>query len=254
MEYSRRQLDRMQLARPTVYRGHALPSLRDACQKRRLCTDGDDNDLRTRLKRFKARQADMAPLQCPICSDFCCVDEIVLVCSNDHHVCFECALGLARQGAHRHRCPMRCSDFKLREPNHLLRRLAQPLVRDVVPSGTHAMYRQLVGCGIIPHDLSIEVLRFVGVVTQHPPLRALAQRACSAWRAHVEATEELNAAAARHAPRHVRFPSSSEEEDEGETSDSDTDVVLQEPPGGPAHNEGEAQGGEEADTRGAAPE
>ena len=142
MEYSRRQLDRMQLEAPTPFRGQVLPSLLEACKKRRLYTEGSEDELRRRLKRFKARYADMEPLQCPICSEISSLDEIVLVCSNEHHVCFECAVGMARQPAHCHKCPMRCNTFEFRAPNQLLRRLAQHMVKDVATYNIIQRYRK----------------------------------------------------------------------------------------------------------------
>ena len=237
-DYSRRQLDRMRRGAPTVYRGQTLPSLQEACAKRKLRNEGSEEELRRRLKRFKARREDMEPLQCPICSEFCSIDEIVLVCENDHHVCFECALGLARQPAHRHACPMRCDTFQFHEPSHLLRRLAQPLVQDVAPSGAFQMYRKLVDGGVVPSDMSVDTLRFMGVVHHHSPVRALAQRAYEGWLRHLDLMHQLNTEVARHTPRHIRFDVSSSDEEE------ETDIgpePIQEP-----HEEAGEEGSEEA--------
>ena len=45
-EYTKRELDCMQLARATTYRGKTLPSLKDECRKRKLDEKGGGQDLR----------------------------------------------------------------------------------------------------------------------------------------------------------------------------------------------------------------
>ena len=220
MEYSSRQLNRMQRSAPTQWNGRALPSLQEACRKRCLFSDGSDDDLRRRLKRFKTNLPRLEALQCAICSDVSTVDELVIVCDNGHHVCFECAVGMARQPAARHACPMRCDSFGFRPPNHLLRRLAEPLVKDVAPSPAFALYQKLSDAGVVPLDLDVSTLRFMGIVMHCPEARALATRVCHNWRHHLDLMRQLNQTVSCNTPRHVRFVEDSSDEDDDTQEDT----------------------------------
>ena len=229
MEYSSRQLSRMRRSVSTRMNGRSLPSLQEACRKRRLFTDGSDDDLRRRLKRFKTNLPRLEALQCAICSDISNINEIVMVCDSGHHVCFECAVGMARQPAARHACPMRCDSFGFRSPNHLLRRLAEPLVQDVAPSAGFLLYQKLSEAGVVPLDLDVSTLRFMGAVMRSPDARAIAENMCQNWQRHLDLMRQLNQHVERNTPRHVRFADSddSSEDEENDEQENHADASSQ---------------------------
>ena len=216
MQYTKRELDCMQLARTTTYRGRPLPSLRDECGKRKLDQQGSGNELRRRLKRFKAHQAQLEPLLCPVCGEHAAVEELFSVCAEQHHhLCFTCILGIVRQPPRARRCPMRCGALRVARLSPLVRDMAQPLLRDVVVSRAYRTYQLLLECGMVSPELTVDNLQFVSTVLRHPDLMLRATAIQQKWNDYTSAVDDLTKNALTHLPRHTP-----EEDDTEEDSDS----------------------------------
>lgn len=239
----RRQIDRLgydDLARECEQRGIVTASLNLAGMRKRL-----------KCARFCTPRL-LEDLACPVCQCTPHPDDVLLVCSAGHHMCFACILGIYQLSSRaRHRCPMRCGELRVTEPGHLLKCLVQGVGAHVMaePCALHAQYRALHTSGFfqqlpLAHRRlygKVELRKFARLQEAHPvqleqfihvtqQVQTLRTRLLTALRPGENAGVDLGSEQEATRPSHTRFHSSSSSSStsaETSSSGSDVDVVVE---------------------------
>ena len=190
MDLSRRQIDRMQLETAVDHSGVLLPSLKRKCDELGLKQDGSSVVLRQRLRRFKRDSEALEALQCPVCHCPPPQDELMVVCSHGHHLCFACLLQVV--GRPQACCPLCRNTLELQQRGYLLQQLIPPALQDVVRSAPFRLYERLQHCSYFRAQVSLEQCRRMALLWKTPSLRASAENLATRWDAYLVALQQLH--------------------------------------------------------------
>lgn len=211
MELSRSQINCMQLDAEVEHAGIRLPSLKRKCGELGLKQDGTSVNLRKRLRRFKREAQALEMLQCPICTCTPPQDELLVICSSGHHLCFRCLLGMLQHGCCTEVCPLCREDLQLRPQGYLLQQLLPTSMQhDFARSAPFHLYRQLQRCQFFRGPTTLEHCRGMAQLWYTPANRRAAERLIGTWDAYTAAMSTVEALIAANS-----------ESEESEESDSE---------------------------------
>lgn len=183
MELSRSQINCMQLDAEVKHGDVQLPSLKRKCSELGLKQEGTSVHLRKRLRRFKREAQALEALQCPICTCTPPQDELVVICSSGHHLCFRCLLGVLQHMTPL--CPLCRESLQLRPPGYLLQQLLPAtLQHDFARSAPFQLYRQLQRCQFFRGPTTLEQCRSMAQLWYTPANRLAAERLVQTWEAY----------------------------------------------------------------------
>lgn len=197
MELSRSQIDHMRREESVEHGGVQLPSLKRKCSELGLRQDGTSVVLRKRLRRYKRENAALEALQCPICTQTPPHDELMVICSSGHHVCFSCLLHLLHRTPHAG-CPLCRQPVQVQGPGYLLRQLIPTALQEFARSDAYALYTQLQACQFFRSVTTLEQCRQMAQLWCTPGNRAAAEKLVDTWRQYTTAMTDLERQCAQH--------------------------------------------------------
>jgi len=100
-----------------------LPSLTATCRKRGLPAGGSATQMKKRLREDRTAEI----LRCPVCLDAPCIEDVIVVCAEGHHMCFGCLAQLRKPS-----CPICVSPLRPSPPGQLLRQLLENVSKIIV--------------------------------------------------------------------------------------------------------------------------
>lgn len=189
MALSRSIINRMQLEAEVEHGGITLPSLKRKCSELGLKQDGTSVILRKRLRRFKREADALEALQCPICTCTPPQDELLVICTSGHHLCFSCCLGLLNRS--QPRCPLCRDELQLLPQGYLLQQLIPAALHDFARSEPFALYRNLQHCQFFRSVTTLDQCRRMAQLWYTPANRLAAERLVATWETYTGAMAAL---------------------------------------------------------------
>lgn len=194
MELSRSQIDHMRREESVEHGGVQLPSLKRKCSELGLRQDGTSVVLRKRLRRYKRENAALEALQCPICTQTPPQDELMVLCSRGHHVCFSCLLRLLHNCHPLHSpacCPLCRETVQVHGPGYLLQQLIPTALQEFARSKAYTLYTQLQACHFFRPTLTLDQCCQMAQLWCNPDNRAAAYQLVDTWHQYTSTMSKL---------------------------------------------------------------